>query len=195
MTTTMQTEVRCARRTSAWVLALALGVAPACDVPGGGDDPAEDGRRRGAAQARWEVTSDVSGRFGDLGPRARKELRARRRELVRVVREVYAAAWLRPRAERRVVRARFGRRAARAFLESRLGPPDDERVRTTRRVLELDVAADDPRRGAARVAIVARVGDHARGRRVRHRATLWLERHDGRWRVIAFDALERSIEA
>lgn len=147
-------------------------------------------------QARWEVRSQVAGVFGGLGSRGRKEVRARRRELVRVVRDVYGALWLRPRgAERRVVRARFDARAARALLGSRLGPRDSAFVRTTKRVVELDVDAADPRRAAAEVAIAARVGRGARRLRVRHRATLWLERDDGRWRVIGFDARERSTKA
>ena len=139
-------------------------------------------------QAKWKMKTQSVGRLGKLSNKQKRRHKAQRPRIKRVVREVYAALFLEPDAIREVISERFSRRAGRALL--RAGPgfrPGAERVRTLTRHASIGLQAHTPSSAAAKIFVRARAKGPGAVVRLRHRATMWMQRIDGEWRVIGFE--------
>jgi hypothetical protein len=181
------------RKVAAAGVAAALLVAPACD--GGPQGPHVGGGIATARQASWDIRAYPAGLLGKLHKREKEQLKDQRKKLSTILKDTYDALFLRPRSTGRVVRRWFSPRSAHALLKSRIGPPGGTaKLRTTRRVATIGIQAPSARRAAARVRVQARLLKGDRYLRLRHRSTLWLERVEGKWTVIAFDVEQKEIK-
>jgi len=146
-------------------------------------------------QAPWRIETVRAGGGGGLTQADTRRLRSRKPELRALVTDLYDALFLQPERRARALRVHLAPRARRAFaaLERVGAPAKAVQLRTLRRRARIGIDTHSTRRAAASVTLrlTGRVG----GRRFRteHVATLWLERSQGRWRVIAFDVRQRPV--
>lgn len=160
---------------------LAGGLAPP-DAP----SPGADSRPAEVKQPPWRMTVHPAG-LTRPHRRVLKRFRHARPALVAAIKDVYDTLFLRPEDRAAVLESRFTERAARALKRTRAGLPKGAtgvRIATRRARVGIQVP------GLSRAAASVRVGLTAQANkriRLAHRATLWLERRRGGWRVIGFD--------
>ena len=139
-------------------------------------------------QAKWKMKSNPVGKVGKLTKKQKKRHKVQRARVKSVVREVYQAMFLDPESIRQVISERFSRRAGRALV--RAGPgfrPGAEKIKTLQRRANIGLQAHTASAAAAKVFVRARARGADAVVRLRHRATMWMQRIDGEWRVIGFE--------
>ena len=146
-------------------------------------------------QAPWRVTSapaDVSARVTKA---QRREVDRQARRISWVLKQVYGALFLRPEARRDVLRDHLVARAASALHRSGAGfPSKAQRVRMVLRRARISVDPTSPRRAVGAVTLRVRGLVEGEVARVSHAATLWLQRSEGRWKVIAFELDQEPVK-
>jgi hypothetical protein len=140
-------------------------------------------------QAAWEVKAYPAPSAAGI-TRADKDVFRRERDaVVGKIQHLYEALFLEPDKVDAVVRANLTRPAAKALASSRIGLHDKvEDVRTTARFVKVGIQVDGGLRAAAVVRVEARALRQSSPIRVWHRAHLWMEKTEGAWKVVAFDA-------
>ena len=140
-------------------------------------------------QAAWEVKAYPAPGVEGI-TKADKKVFAREREpVIESIRHLYEALFLEPDAVPETVRGTLTPAAAKILESSRMGLHDKvEDVRTTTRFVKVGIQVDGGLRAAAVVRVEARALRKSSPIHVWHRAKLWLEKDDGKWKVVAFDA-------
>lgn len=142
-------------------------------------------------QAKWKIKAHPSGNLGKITKRQAKRVRAQRRPVSKLVAEVYDALFLDPARREEVLKARLLPRAARAIGNKAGVPEGAGEVRTKVRKADIGIDVDGARRAAAKVKVRAEGVAGRRKFEIVHRATLWLERSRGKWKVIAFSLRQK----
>lgn len=140
-------------------------------------------------QAAWKVRAyPAPGAEGIT--KADKEVFTREREpVVDTVQRLYEALFLKPDAVDKAVRQTLTPAAAKVLESSRIGLHDRvEDVRTTVRTVKVGIQVDGGLRAAAAVRVEARALRKSSPIHVWHRAKLWMEKVEGEWTIVAFDA-------
>ncbi len=179
-----------------FLLALALVF---LDLPGerlllsGGPNPA---KRAGAAalpQARWELKAHPSGVMNKVTKAQRERIARQRPQVISLVKKVYDAMFIRPRLLRTTLRRHFTPAAAKALRRSGAAVTEPHIVLTKKRSARIGIqAAGGPTLAIASVSVRASLADEPR-RRVAHNSTLWMERRDTGWKVVAFHLDQRPV--
>jgi hypothetical protein len=152
-------------------------------------DGRRDGRNRGVQikQAKWKI--GVHTVAGQGLPNSKRHVTKRATQnLEEVVRNLYNALVLRPGMLDKIAHDLMLPSAAADLKRSGIKIPEQaRRVQTLRREALIGVEASSGARAAADVTLVAT--GMARGHRFRatSRDRLWIERHAGKWRVIAYE--------
>lgn len=175
---------------------VALGGCTADDPPARASEPgsgpgAPTATSPDIPQAKWKIKAHPSGNLGKISKSKAKSVRAQRRPLRKLVAKVYYALFLDPARRDGVLRASFHPRAARAIAKKAGVPKNARDVRTTMRKADIGIDFTNARRAAAVVKVRARGFAGERKFEIAHRATLWLERSKGKWKVIAFEVRQR----
>jgi hypothetical protein len=145
-------------------------------------------------QAKWKMVAYQSGSLGELSNKEKKRLKNQKPRVRKFVREVYAALFLDPSTIDSVVAEMFTRRAGRALKRSGAGfRPGAEKIKTLMRKATIGIQADNAALAAAEVNVRARAMANNDVVRLRHQSTLWMERKNGRWRVIAFKVDQERV--
>lgn len=140
-------------------------------------------------QAAWKVKAYPAPGAQGVTKEGRQVFQRERDDVVGTIQGLYEALFLKPRAADKVVRRTLTPAASKILAESRIGLHDKvEDVRTTTRFVKVGIQADEGLRAAAVVRVEARALRQSSPIRVWHRAKLWLEKQDGAWKVVAFDA-------
>lgn len=140
-------------------------------------------------QASWQVKAYPAPGPAGVTRETRAIYQRERDEVVGTIQELYEALFLKPRAVHKTVRTTLSPAAAKVLDASRIGLHDKvEDVRTTARFVKVGIQVDDGLRAAAVVRVEARALRQSSPIHVWHRAKLWLEKDDGAWKVVAFDA-------
>jgi hypothetical protein len=181
-----------------WVQAAALLVGACLVVVGISwvvrpDDSAAIGARVGAAlgtfqvDARpWVVTVFPAGAMGHPTKAESARVKHHRGKLADLLDRVYDAVWLDANKLESALLQDFAPAAARAFRRSMRPLPENASViRIRKRYARIGVDARRAKTAAASVSLLIE-GKAQKPFRIKHKATLWLERR-GRWRVIAFE--------
>jgi hypothetical protein len=128
------------------------------------------------------------GRLGKLTKRQKRRHKVQRARVKSVVRDVYSALFLEPEALPEIISTRFTRRSGRALLMARAGfRPGAERVKTLTRRASIGLQAHTATAAAAKIFVRARAKGQDSIVRLRHRATMWMQRRDNEWQVIGFE--------
>ena len=166
----------------------------------GGEAPSRPGATSGdesstlpsIRQARWRFSSEVIGR--PLPKKRRDNLMRHRARIAAGVKQIYEGLFLDPARLRSSLRGVATTTAARHLISEDAGVPvRATRVKTLTRRARIWIQPGRIRRAAAKVVVRARATMGARTRRVRHVATLWLERRGSRWKGVAYDFMERPL--
>jgi hypothetical protein len=143
-------------------------------------------------QAKWRVRTFPAGVVGNV---TKKDLKAVRHQAARAshaVENIYNALLLNPSDLERVTRAHFEHGAAGAFLHSRSRLPGAiNRVRTTRRSLQMGMDAKSASKAVATVNVSFKANRNSRKVKATLKSTLWLERKHRSWMVLAWRAQQR----
>lgn len=143
-------------------------------------------------QATWRFDTRSAGATGKITKQQASALRRQRSAIRTTLKSIYNGVFLDPANLRWVLNRHFMPAAATSFKRAGAGVRLAGTVRTTYRGAEI---AMEPvagvRRAVATVAI--RAVDVGRGRRVLHRATLWLQRPKSTWKVVAFDLAQDPL--
>ncbi len=146
-------------------------------------------------QAEWNVRVARAGDQGKLSKKVKKRVAVQRPRLERVVRSLYDSLFLGTTRPRKEIDARFSQPARRAFKRALFGVPESvRRVKTLRRFARIAIQVGSTRRASAAITIRARGLRGSNVFRVQHHARLWLERSEGAWRVIGFDARQHPLK-
>jgi hypothetical protein len=143
------------------------------------------------AQAPWKIYSFPSATLGDPTKKQRKAVKRVAPRVQTVVKDLYDALVL-SRSQLKEATSRWMTRFS--ARELRAAPPipvELSRVKTLRREAKIGIDLRTRSRAAARVEIAFRADQGKKTLSFAHRGTLWLERHKGGWRVIAFDIEQR----
>jgi hypothetical protein len=150
---------------------------------------------RAIPQAAWEVKAYPAPSAAGLTPEDKAAFRKEREAVVGRVQRLYDGLFLEPDAVDGIVRSTFSRAAAKELAGSRLGLHDRvEDVRTTKRFVKVGIQIDEGRRAAAVVLVEARALRDSSPIHVWHRARLWMEKGEGGWTVVAFDAEQGRLK-
>ncbi|HEX2294043.1 MAG TPA: hypothetical protein VHN37_01905 [Actinomycetota bacterium] len=184
-----------AMKKTIWPLTVALSVAALSAVWLLAADRVSIGAGRGAAvdpaipQAAWEVKAYAAPTAAGINEADKAVFAREREDVVDTIQRLYEALFLRPDALDKTVRATMTDAASKVLAASRIGLHDEvEDVRTTTRFLKVGIQVDDGLRAAAVVRVQANALRRSSPITVWHRAQLWLEKENGRWQVVAFDA-------
>jgi hypothetical protein len=141
-------------------------------------------------QARWRIRAEVIG--GPLPKKRRDNVRRHRARIAAGIKQTYEGLFLDPARLRSSLRGVATTSAARHLLNEGAGVPvRARRVKTLVRRARVWIQPGRLHRAAAKVVVRARATLGGRTRRVRHVATLWLERRASKWKVVAYDFYER----
>ena len=145
-------------------------------------------------QAPWKFEFSAEGRFGKL-TKAQSERYANQKENVaKVVTSIYDGIFLRPGDLPEIIKTSFsGDAAAKLGTKSLTFPAGATEVKTTRRRATLGLDAQQASFAVGRVTVFADAMIRDRQVDIEHRSTLWFERKDGAWKVIAFDVEQGPV--
>ena len=139
-------------------------------------------------QAPWKIQYSAEGRFGKLSKAQRESYANQKENVAGVLTSIYDAVFIEPSQLDDVINASFSRDAARSLTAKDLSfPTGATEVTTTRRRANIGLAADNADFAIGKVTVFAEAKVGERRLEVEHHSTLWLERADGDWKVIAFD--------
>jgi hypothetical protein len=177
-------------------LALAVGLLTFVVLEQRTSEPADTPRQPVAApvdvpQAEWKIAARAEGAL-----RIPKALKTRAEdrgaEVGTAIQQIYDAFFLDPASVPKVLKETFTRQAAAALADPGIGlPAGAEDVQTISRKAAVVVYAGTGAQATARVVVVAEGTAEGKPFRVKHASTLWFERDDGDWRVIAFEVDQR----
>jgi hypothetical protein len=140
-------------------------------------------------QAKWRVHTFPRGIANHVSKRNRRTAERQGARAARGIKAVYNAVFLDPSVANRAVRAHFESGAARAFLRAGTGPPRrTQRVQITFRAMHIGVETGRSRRAIATVTVYMKGSRRSNRIKIKHESTLWLERVDRDWKVLAFRA-------
>jgi hypothetical protein len=146
-------------------------------------------------QAAWRIKAKQIGSVGKVTRADKKRLRAQRPRLKGLIKDVYDSLFLFPSRKRISLREHFTRRAARKVLATKAGiSPRAERVRTWSRRATIGVQPNNAAVAAAQVYIRATGKVDNKIFRLVHRATLWLQRARGAWKVVGFEVNQGPVK-
>ena len=147
------------------------------------------------AQAKWKIKTRAVARVGKLSKKQKRRLKVQRPRVKRLVREAYDALFLEPDSMEPIISRRFSRGAGRALLASRAGfRPGAERVKTLTRRANIGIQAHTASAAAARIFVRARAKGSNGPVRLRHRATMWMQRAGDGWHVIGFEVDQKRVK-
>ena len=139
-------------------------------------------------QVPWDVEFTPRGRSGKITKDVKGRYDTQKARAAVVVQGVYDALFLQPSQLDDLIKRTFTEDAARSIDTRKLGlPPAATEVTTITRHAEVGVDVETADFAVAQVKVVATAGLEERDVKVEHRSTLWLERNDNTWKVIAFD--------
>lgn len=146
-------------------------------------------------QAPWQIEYSDSGKLGGLSNQQKARYSIQRKRAGDVVTDVYDGIFLDPARIDDLLKSSFSPEAAREIDTKKLGLPSGATdVTTTKRKAQigLDAATADFAISKVSILVEAHVGD--RDVKVQHESTLWLERIDNDWKVIAFDLEQGPVK-
>lgn len=139
-------------------------------------------------QAPWRFEYSAEGRFGKLSKAQRDRYAAQKEKVAALLTTIYDGIFLEPSRLERAIRDSFSSDAARSLDTKGLVFPNTATdVKATRRWARIGLDAQGADFAVGRVKVVAAASVADRPVKVEHRSTLWLERANGDWKVIAFD--------
>ena len=139
-------------------------------------------------QAAWEIDYSRSAAGGKLSKADIARYSTERKRVGEAVTDIYDGIFLAPAELDDLVKRFFTSDAARSIATERLGLPEGATDVTTterRARIALDVGTSDFAVAEVLIEAEAIVGE--RDVKVTHDSTLWLERIDADWKVVAFD--------
>lgn len=139
-------------------------------------------------QAEWRIDYAAQGRFGKLTKDQLARYAAQKVKAAALVQGVYDGIFLQAARLQQLIRDSFSADAARSLEAQKFGfPAGATDVKTTRRRARIALDAGTADYAIARVTVLAGGTVGKRTVEVEHRSTLWMERGEGGWKVIAFD--------
>lgn len=142
-------------------------------------------------QPAWKINVSVEGRLGKLTAADKAAFNKARPMVVSLVENLYDSVFLNTGSLDEIVATTFTKPAATSIKETKLGlPADATDVTIIRRAAAIGLEATGSRHAAAEVTVIAKGAVDGTPVAVRHASTLWLERQDGDWKVIAFEVTQ-----
>ena len=139
-------------------------------------------------QAAWKVDYSDSGRVTGLSNKEKARYSLQRDRVGDVVTDIYDGIFLNPAQLDDLIKRFFSSDAASSIGKAKLGlPAGASEVTTTKRKAKIGLDASTADFAIAKVLIVADAKADDREVTIEHSSTLWLERSDNDWKVIAFD--------
>ena len=139
-------------------------------------------------QADWNISYAAEGRFGKLTKSQRDRYATQKEKAAVLVQGVYDGIFLEAARLEQLVEDSFSSDAARSLETSKLGfPRGATDVKTTKRRARIALDASTADYAIGRVTVLAEATVDERNIEIEHRSTLWMERGDSGWKVIAFD--------
>jgi hypothetical protein len=146
-------------------------------------------------QAPWQIEYSDSGKLGGLSNQQKARYAIQRKRAGDVVTDVYDGIFLDPARIDDLLKSSFSSEAADSIDTNKLGLPSGATdVTTTERKahIGLDAATADFAVAKLSLLVEAHVGD--RDVEIQHESTLWLERVDNDWKVVAFDLEQGPVK-
>lgn len=143
------------------------------------------------AQAPWKIYTRPTAGFGRASNKELKALRSIAPKVAATVRNVYDAMLVSRKQLRTQARRWMTGFAARELRRKTPIPGSLTAIRTTRRHASIGIDARSRNRAAAEVEVRFTAKRGKKRLKFVHNGTLWLERRDRGWQVIAFDLFQR----
>lgn len=179
-----------------FLLALALVF---LDLPGkrllssGGPNTAKPAGAAALPQARWELKAHPAGVMTKVTKAQSERIARQRPQVISLVKKVYDGMFIRPGRLETTLRRNFTPAAAKALRRSGAAIAEPGIVITKKRSARIGIqAAGGPTFAIASVSVRASLADEPL-RRVAHKSTLWMERRETGWKVVAFHLDQRPL--
>lgn len=177
--------------TAAAIAATAVAVVAVRESPS--PVPLQQAAETARAHSPWRVTLSKKAMAARPGSSLRADLVDERAAVAGAIQGVYDALFLHGDVDA-AARKYFAPAAGRELRKSSFGwPAEAARVFLKKRKVRIALQFDGGRRGVATVKLAGRARVEGDRLRIFHRSTLWLEKTDGRWRVIAFEAIQHPV--
>jgi hypothetical protein len=153
-----------------------------------------DPSRPAIPQAKWVIRAYPAGALGKVKGKELKQLERQEPAIRDLIRSVYDAAFIDHDSLKEALNRGFIDSAANALISARVGFPSSvSSVRTLKREASVDIDARRADHAAATVRILAKgqLGD--RVVKISHRSLLWMEKDNGKWRVIGFELTQEPV--
>lgn len=142
-------------------------------------------------QAEWKTKVTAAG-AGRISKSDKARVEKRGRSAVATVQTIFDTLFLDPTNVDPMMARRFTKAAAQAFRRPGVGlPAGAEEVQTVRRRTSVSLYAKTASQATARVHVGLKGHVDDRPFRLKHEATLWLQRGDGGWKVIAYEVRQK----
>lgn len=139
-------------------------------------------------QAEWKFDYSQAKRFGKLTKDQQARYAAQRARATTLVQSLYDSIFLEPALLSDLVKEAFSAEASQSLRIDRLGfPSGSNEVKTVKRKAHIALDSTTTKTAIGRVTVVAEGNVGKRTVEIEHHSTLWMERDEKGWQVIAFD--------
>ena len=146
-------------------------------------------------QAEWSIRAYPAGVTHKVTKAQEKILARRRPEVIALVKRVYDTLFVHPGRLDATLKENFSAAAAIALRRSNAGVSEADPISTTLRTAKIGVEATGGARTAVASVTVRAGRTDVDAQPLRHKATLWMQRGKGGWKVIAFDVQQGPLPA
>jgi len=146
-------------------------------------------------QAEWKIDYSSGRRYGKLSKAEQARFATQKDKATVLIQDLYDGIFLEPGGLAAVIETSFSEEAAGSLDTSRLGfPPVAREVKTTKRTAHIALDATTAAAAIGRVTVLAQAHVNERPIQIKHESTLWMERDEKGWRVIAFDVKQTPVK-
>ena len=139
-------------------------------------------------QADWKMDYSEARRYGRLSKAEQARFDIQKEKAAVLVQGLYDGIFLEPARLETVIKDTFTADASKSFEADRFGfPGGASDVKTLKRTAHISMDAVTADTAIGRVSVIAQADLDDRIVRIKHSSTLWMERKDKGWQVIAFD--------
>lgn len=147
-----------------------------------------------AAQAEWKFDYSQA-RTGKLSKAQQAKYAVQKQKATILVQDLYDGIFLEPGRLPKVIKTSLAAEAAKSLRAERLGfPSGSSDVTTIKRKAHIALDSTTSKAAIGRVMVLAKANVGDRRVKIEHQSTLWMERDEKGWKVIAFDVKQKPVK-
>lgn len=145
-------------------------------------------------QAEWKFDYSQA-RTGKLTKAQQARYVVQKQKATVLIQDLYDGIFLEPSRLPAVIKTSLAASAAKSLRAERLGfPSGSNDVKTIKRKAHIALDSTTTKAAIGRVTVLAKAKVGERPVKIEHQSTLWMERDEKGWKVIAFDVKQKPVK-